>query len=334
MMNLAKWIGVAWIFHLFRISIGLTTGSMIATIGLLLGTPNMAFLSAAPPNEKTPAGRVDLRPFFEAWKLPPRVQGDRNTCSVFTIAGGLEYAMAKKKGESCRLSIEYLNWSANQMVHDVDDGAYFSDIWKGFTKYGACPEEAMPYQKDFDPKLRPNSVAQEQAKEFLDAGFQLHWIKEWNPNTGLTDDQFQGIRDVLDRGWPVCAGCRWPKKEFLKWRDDLMVMVPPEQVRDGHSVLLVGYRDDPDLPGGGGFIFRNSSNSGRDGLMSFEYARAYVNDGVWIDWKESVAGMDDLHARVSVSIPPIRLFCTIHGYPGRSASRSISGRTYCSISGS
>ena len=51
-------------------------------------------------------------------------------------------------------------------------------------------------------------------------------------------------------------------------------------------MLLVGYRDDPAQPGGGVFLFRNSNNNGRDGWMTYEYARAYMNDAVWIDYDD------------------------------------------------
>ena len=59
-------------------------------------------------------------------------------------------------------------------------------------------------------------------------------------------------------------------------------MCPPEAVFDGHSVMLVGYRDDETQSGGGVFIFRNSSHGGRDGFMPYSYAREYMNDSVWI----------------------------------------------------
>jgi len=59
-------------------------------------------------------------------------------------------------------------------------------------------------------------------------------------------------------------------------------MCPPEAVFDGHSVLLVGYREDNSKPGAGVFIFRNTS-TGQHGEMLFEYASAYMNDAAWID---------------------------------------------------
>ncbi len=100
-------------------------------------------------------------------------------------------------------------------------------------------------------------------------------------NTGLTDAHLSGIKQTLTAGWPVCAGLRWPKHE--KWINDVLQLCPPEAVRDGHSVLLVGYRDDPAQPGGGVFIFRNTANDGRDGSMPYAYAQAYMNDAAWID---------------------------------------------------
>ena len=60
-------------------------------------------------------------------------------------------------------------------------------------------------------------------------------------------------------------------------------MCPADAVYDGHSILFVGYRDDSEQAGGGVFIFRNTSHGGRDGYMPFEYAKAYMNDAVWIN---------------------------------------------------
>ena len=236
---------------------------------------------AGPSSGSTPGGSADLRPAFKKWGLTPRVQGKRNTCSVFTVAGALEYAVASKTNRTPRLSVEFLNWASNQATRDTHDGSFFSDLWRGFTVYGACPEQDMPYQDKFDPNHAPSEEAKDHAKQMHEAGLQLHWIKRWDPNTGLTDAQLGAIKRVLNRQWPVCGGFRWPKQ--VKWKDDVLEMAPPEGVFDGHSVLLVGYRDDSQQPGGGMFLFRNSNNNGRDGWMTYEYARAYMNDAVWID---------------------------------------------------
>ncbi len=112
------------------------------------------------------------------------------------------------------------------------------------------------------------------------ANLQFHWIKPWNVNTGLAEDQFRQIKRTLSRGWPVCGGFRWPKHEV--WQNEILQMVPAFDVFDGHSVLLVGFKEDASLPGGGVFLIRNSGGGAHDGALPYEYVRAYMNDGAWI----------------------------------------------------
>jgi hypothetical protein len=235
--------------------------------------------SAAQPTNESFV--VDLRPAFTNWGLPLRLQGSRGTCSVFTMVGALEYALAREQQHGTALSIEFLNWASNDATTNSADGGFFSDLWAGFVAYGICPETDMSYRKQFDPALRPDESAVRRAKELAKAGLSLHWIKPWDVHTGLTEAQVLEIKRVLSQRWPVCAGLRWPKKE--RWQDGVLGMAPPEGVFDGHSVLLVGYRDDPKQPGGGTVLIRNSGSGVHDGALTYEYLRAYVNDAVWID---------------------------------------------------
>ncbi|MBN1912719.1 MAG: C1 family peptidase [Pirellulales bacterium] len=228
-----------------------------------------------------PAATVDLRPKFAEWNLPARAQGKRPTCSVFVVAGALEYAIARREGRAPRLSVEYLNWASNQATGEPQDGSNFENLWKGFRRHGACAEERMPYRDTFDSTQPPSPATREAARRLRRAGYRLHWIKEWNPNSGLNDAQLDQVRQTLRRGWPVCGGFLWPKEP--KWADRLLVMPPREGVHDGHSVLLVGYRDDPAQPGGGVFLIHNSSAGPRHGQLSYAYLRAYMNDAAWIE---------------------------------------------------
>lgn len=246
------------------------------------GLAMTAALPDVPQESVAPKAAVDLRPAFQELGLAPRLQGGRPTCSVFAIAGALEYAVAQRQGHTPRLSVEFLNWASNQACGDNDDGGFFSDLWKGFAQYGICAEEAMPYQAKFEPTHPPSAGALAEAKTRLALGLRLHWIKAWNVNTGLTEAEFDGVKRTLARGWPVCGGLRWPKQE--RWVADVLQMCPTNAVRDGHSVLLVGYREEASQPGGGVFIFRNTSHGGRDGFMPYGYARLYMNDAVWVDF--------------------------------------------------
>ncbi len=245
--------------------------ALVLPVGILAGPAHAALPSFA-----------DLRPDFEQFSFERRLQGARPTCSVFTVVGALEFALAKRDGHCPRLSVEYLNWAANKTCGDRADGGFFSDLWKGFAEHGICTETNWPYQAEFAPNATPPPAALTNASLRRNLGLRFNWIKEWNVKTGLTDSQLEAIKRTLHSGWPVCSGLRWPKHE--RWVEDVLQLCPPDAVRDGHSVLLVGYRDDPAQPGGGVFIFRNTSNAGRDGFMPYAYARDYMNDAAWIDY--------------------------------------------------
>ncbi len=245
---------------------------------------------------------VDLRPRLQDLHIDPRGQGGRNTCSVFTLAGAIQFAVAQRQGFCPLLSVEYLNWAANQACARVSDGGFFSDMWKGFAALGICAESDFPYQAAFNSGLAAPPEALADARTRLDLGLRLNWIKEWDVHTGLTEAQLAAIKSILHQGWPVAGGFRWPKSEG--WVGHILQMCGPEAVRDGHSVLLIGYRDDPGQPGGGVLLFRNSSEPvGDDGLMPYAYARDYMNDAVWIDYPSRSASPGDAAATLPTGDP-------------------------------
>ena len=243
-------------------------------LSLALGTEGVA----ASTNLAT---AIDLRPVFQKWGLPLRSQGGRGTCSVFALNGALEYALASRQQTGTVLSVEFLNWASNQATTNSNDGGFFSDLWRGFEVYGICPENSLPYQPNYDPNLRPGEAVLQRAKEAAGARLRLHWIKPWNVATGLTETQFQEIKRTLALGWPVCGGFRWPRQE--RWEQNVLQMVPAAEVFDGHSVLLVGFKEVATAPGGGVFLIRNSGGGAPEAELPYEYVRAYLNDAAWID---------------------------------------------------
>jgi hypothetical protein len=230
----------------------------------------------------TAATTADLRPAFEKLGLSLRGQGARPTCSVFTVTGALELAASRKLQRTQRLSVEYLNWASNDVVGKAQDGGFFSDLWRGFSKHGICPEEAMPYAQKFRRSIAPEASAVGAAREMVALGLQLHWIKEWNVKTGLTAEQINAIRQTITSGWPVCGGFRWPKSE--QWKDDVLQMCEAADVFDGHSILLIGFKDDTSMAGGGAYLMRNSNGAGSEAWMPYAYAANFMNDAVWIDY--------------------------------------------------
>jgi hypothetical protein len=206
---------------------------------------------------------VDLRPTLNELGLKPRRQGRRGTCSVFTTAATFEFALSKRRGESLPLSVEYLNWSCNQITHNRRDvGQFFHNLLKGYELHGVCLESEMPYTRRFDPELAPSDDAIKSAKQIRELPFEVHWIKPIGEAPGVTPEQFVEIKRVLAAGWPVAAGA-------------------------SHSRLFVGYVDDEKEPGGGLFLTKDSG-SGSYSRVTYEFAKTQVNDVFWVDLPELI----------------------------------------------
>ncbi|MDQ3813428.1 MAG: hypothetical protein M3347_05700 [Armatimonadota bacterium] len=211
--------------------------------------------------EQSVAKSIDLRPEFTKWRLPIKRQGARNTCAIFTLTSAFEYAYAKRwRRGGVRLSEEYLNWAANREMNDVEDGAIFSELLKGFNRWGICLEDYMPYGI-YNPFYQPPAEAFDSAREFWSMGFVPHWIQQGHAGGGLTDADLEVARSMIRKGWPVCAGGE-------------------------HCVLLVGYQEDPRQPGGGFFIVRNSATI-RYENMTYATAKPKFNTLLWIELPNS-----------------------------------------------
>ena len=191
--------------------------------------------------------------------LEPRGRRPRHTPSGFVTAGALEFAVSKHLGRGTPLSVEHLNWACNQVIGNetVDRGQFFHHLLKGFDRYGICLESDMPYQKRFDPKLKPSDQALERANEIRGLELRIHWINPWQPKAGLTQAHLQEIKRVLATGYPVAAG-------------------------SSHSRLLVGFTDDPRQPGGGRFVTKDSGASACN-YMTYEFALEKVGDVFWVE---------------------------------------------------
>jgi len=207
---------------------------------------------------------VDLRAAFTQWGLPIKPQGRRDTCAVFTLTGALEYALARGTGQvGVRLSEEYLNWAADDITQIKFDGASYEDLISAFDKWGISAEQYMPYAARYDSSTQPSETALESAKQVWDLGFKRHWVAERTSN-GLKDSHTTEMRRVLMSGWPLCAYGR------------------------DHSILLVGFQDDPRMNGGGQFITRNSATQ-RYETIFYAAAKSEFGSVLWIDLPKSEA---------------------------------------------
>ena len=109
-----------------------------------------------------PAGNatdtVDLRPSL--FTVESRPATARQPPHLLGLHGGraLEFAVAKRQGHGTRLSVEFLNWAANQACGENEDGGFFSDLWKGFAAYGICCEDDMPYRANVRSSQPPSAA--------------------------------------------------------------------------------------------------------------------------------------------------------------------------------
>lgn len=207
---------------------------------------------------KTPVKYVDLRTAFSGWGLPIKSQGRRDTCAVFTFTGALEYALARGTGQNgFRLSEEYLNWAADQIAGEKIDGASYEELLDAFDEWGIAGERFLPYAARYNASLQPTPTALASAREIWKLGFKRHWVAQRTTN-GLTDAHINEMRKVLASGWPLCA------------------------YGHDHSILIVGFFDDPKMPGGGQFITRNSATQ-RYETIFYEAAKSEFGSVLWIE---------------------------------------------------
>jgi Papain family cysteine protease len=227
--------------------------------------------------------KVDLTPLFERQGLTARVQGNRDDCSIFAITGAVQLETARHlPGPHRRLSEEFLIWAGDKASGTTGDQAMFYKAVLGLNVHGICAEDQMPYKSKPDPRRHPSQAAVADARRLAER-WQVEWIKRWSVEERLNDRELLEIKRALVNKHPVACGLRWPKQ--LKG-SELLGVPPANEVEDGHSILFVGYEDDPRKPGGGVLIFRNSWGPkwGQNGygVMSYAYARTYANDALWL----------------------------------------------------
>lgn len=219
--------------------------------------PPVAAAEAPPP---APPAESDLRPVFAELGLPPRSQGPRPTCSIFTTTAAFEFAYARATGHGERLSAEFCNWAANAATGRRDDGDFFHCALAGYERFGICPDEQLPYAAQFDPQLVPSPDALVAAGRHLGGAgerLRVRWVRPIGGGPGLSDAQFADVLATLAAGWPIAAGA-------------------------SHSRLLVGYHSDPAAAGGGVFYTLDSALA-RFAEVTAQYVKEQVCDAFVVE---------------------------------------------------
>ncbi len=264
--------------------------------------PQPASIAAVTPNRfNIPA--ADLRPKIAQLGLGIRHQGARGTCSVHAMTFLLEYMSATRRNRNYgNLAEEYLNAVANTASGKTDDGDFFEILDQGYRSHGIVREAQFPYQSSYSAALAPSPHLMNLGKSALGQDQLLaRFIKPWDRAIGASEAQLSQVLTLLKANVPVAVGMWWPVSGKFQTTSIAGVSIvadlgklPGGALHDGHSVVLVGYAQHNQFPGGGYFIFRNSfgptwGDKGH-GYISFQYLGKYANDLVaYIPMEEAVA---------------------------------------------
>jgi C1A family cysteine protease len=226
------------------------------------GGPEAAAFSAAtlPP-------QVDLHDRFP----PVRNQENRGTCVAHACIAAREYLLgaASTRGD---LSEQFLYWACKERDGYEGSGTWIYHGMDVLKELGVCVESVWPYNPDPLPGNEgqgpPPADARERALDYRIGSAEQLFARGVN---GLR----QHLADERAIAFAVPVFTYW-FTEPVRSTGDIRLPLSTDHVEGGHAMCMVGYQDDPDVPGGGYFLVRNSWGTttwGRDNAVAPGHAR-------------------------------------------------------------
>ncbi|MSP12469.1 MAG: hypothetical protein EXR62_05870 [Chloroflexi bacterium] len=193
--------------------------------------------------------KIDLRA-----RMPSvRDQGGRGTCVAHACTAVREYLLGEQSTAG-NLSEQYLYWDCKKRDGYAGGGTYISVAMTCLQEDGICGEEVWPYNLqqmvDNEGQGPPPSTASPDATRWRISSSQQ-----------LKARGVDGIRQVLANNQPVAFAV--PVYTFWfaepgRSTGDIRMPLSTDHEEGGHAMCMVGYEDDPEVPGGGSFLVRNS----------------------------------------------------------------------------
>jgi hypothetical protein len=187
-------------------------------------------------------------------RLPaPHHQGGRGACVAFASVAAREFLLGAASA-AADLSEQFLYWACKERDGYPGEGTFVRMAMAVLEDTGVCPEGAWRY----NPVKVPGNEGQGPPPEHAVGLAHGYRIGGWTP---LDPKSLYELRATLAGEQLVVFTAPvfgyWSQQP-VRFTGDVRLPLPSDLNRGGHAMCLVGYEDDPAVPGGGFFIVRNS----------------------------------------------------------------------------
>ncbi|MEA3337922.1 MAG: C1 family peptidase [Chloroflexota bacterium] len=219
-----------------------------------------------------PVSMAPLPPIINLLPGMPAVrdQKNRGTCVAHACAAVREYLLGEDSTED-NLSEQFLYWACKQRDNWPGEGTWIKYGMAILQDTGICAEGIWPYNPN--PEAGNESQGPPPADAVGKAGnFKITGFSKTQPRWTTK------IREALADGKPVAFAVpvyNYWLTDPARTTGDLRMPMPTDSNIGGHAMAMVGYEDDPDVPGGGFFLIRNSwgTDWAADSPLQAGYAR-------------------------------------------------------------
>jgi len=196
---------------------------------------------------------ADLSSYF-----PPAFdQGQRGTC-VAQAEGAAREFEERLVGKDIRLSCQHLYYLCKKHDGHPGSGTYPSVAWERLYHDGICQEYIWPYCRTQIPRNEGQGPPPSEARR---DGLNYRVLRV----TSVSSSNVSDLKSLLSGS----NGCARPASASIPIKTSfgnsetsrtgkVVMPFPGESTRGWHRILLTGYQDDTNAPGGGYFHFRNS----------------------------------------------------------------------------
>jgi hypothetical protein len=192
--------------------------------------------------------------------MPPiRDQGERGTCVAFATVAVLEYTHHRTHAIHQDLSEQYLYWNIKRTDSYPWEGTWLEFAFPLARRDGVCREELWPYE----PDNRPNDLSHGDPPN-IQACTSDSSQHAFTRVIRLRDHRRpEAIKDQLRQGRPVAVAIpvfkTWYANPTARLSGNILMPLRSDRFAvGGHAIVLVGFEEDSDAPGGGYFAVRNS----------------------------------------------------------------------------